>query len=86
MAQRIDGKAIAAAVKARVAEEVAALKTAGIRPGLAVVLVGDDPASKIYVNNKKKACADLGMLSDRSGSKLRFFLKKVFYFRFFTRG
>lgn len=64
MAVRIDGKAIAARVKARVAEEVAALKEQGIRPGLAVVIVGDDPASRIYVNNKKKACEATGIYSE----------------------
>lgn len=64
MAQRIDGKAISAAVKSRIAAEVAELKTKGIQPGLAVIIVGEDPASKIYVGNKKKACADLGMLSE----------------------
>ena len=46
------------------AEEVAALKEQGICPGMAVVLVGDDPASKIYVNNKKKACAQTGIYSE----------------------
>ncbi len=64
MAQRIDGKAISAAVKARIADQVAQLKAKGIQPGLAVIIVGEDPASKIYVGNKKKACADLGMLSE----------------------
>lgn len=64
MAKLIDGKAVSAAVKARVAEEVAALKEKGVRPGLAVVLVGDDPASHIYVNNKKKACEATGIYSE----------------------
>lgn len=64
MAVRIDGKAISAQVKAQVAEEVAALKEQGIRPGLAVVIVGDDPASRIYVNNKKKACEATGIYSE----------------------
>ncbi|MCI5650770.1 MAG: bifunctional methylenetetrahydrofolate dehydrogenase/methenyltetrahydrofolate cyclohydrolase FolD [Ruminococcus bromii] len=64
MAVRIDGKAVAEKIKAQVAEEVAALKAQGICPGMAVVLVGDDPASKIYVNNKKKACAQTGIYSE----------------------
>ena len=54
MATRIDGKAVAAKIRAQVAQDVEALKARGICPGMAVVLVGDDPASKIYVNNKKK--------------------------------
>ena len=64
MAQRIDGKAIAAKVKSEVAAEVEALKAGGIETGMAVVLVGDDPASKIYVRNKKKACAEVGIYSE----------------------
>ncbi len=64
MAKRIDGKAIAAAVRGEVAAETALLKEKGITPGLAVILVGDDPASRIYVNNKKKACADVGFYSE----------------------
>ena len=64
MAVRIDGKAVAAKIKAEVAQEVTVLKAQGIHPGMAVVLVGDDPASKIYVNNKKKACAETGIYSE----------------------
>lgn len=64
MAVRIDGKAIAARVRGEVAEEVAALKAQGVAPGMAVVLVGNDPASAIYVNNKKKACAETGIYSE----------------------
>lgn len=64
MAKLIDGKAVSAAVKERVAREVAALKKQGVVPGLAVVLVGDDPASRIYVNNKKKACEATGIYSE----------------------
>ncbi len=64
MAKRIDGKAVAASVRAQVAEEAAALKERGICPGLAVVIVGDDPASRTYVNNKKKACAETGIYSE----------------------
>lgn len=64
MAIRIDGKAVAAQVRAQVARDVAAFKARGVQPGMAVVLVGDDPASKIYVNNKKKACAETGIYSE----------------------
>ncbi|MBP3381465.1 MAG: bifunctional methylenetetrahydrofolate dehydrogenase/methenyltetrahydrofolate cyclohydrolase FolD [Clostridia bacterium] len=64
MAKIIDGKAIAAAVRGEVAQETALLKEKGITPGLAVILVGDDPASRIYVNNKKKACTDVGFYSE----------------------
>lgn len=64
MAIRIDGKAIAAAVRSDVAAEVAALKKQGIVPGLAVIIVGNDPASRTYVNNKKKACAEAGIYSE----------------------
>lgn len=49
MAVRIDGKAVAAKVRGEIAEEVAALKKQGVQTGMAVVLVGEDPASKIYV-------------------------------------
>ncbi len=63
MALIIDGKAVSAAVKDRVAAGVAELKEKGITTGLAVILVGEDPASKIYVSNKKKACEALGMIS-----------------------
>lgn len=64
MAQRMDGKAVSAQVKEAVFQEVEALKAQGIRPGLAVVIVGDDPASRIYVNNKKKACEATGIYSE----------------------
>ena len=61
-AELIDGKAFAAGLRARIAAEVAALKAAhGITPGLAVVLVGDDPASGVYVRAKGKATAEVGM-------------------------
>lgn len=62
-AQIIDGKAIAAKVRQKIGEKVEALKAKGITPGLAVVLVGDDPASKVYVGMKKKNCVELGMYS-----------------------
>ena len=64
MATRIDGKAVSAKVREEVAKKVAALKEQGICPGLAVVIVGDDPASRIYVNNKKKACQTTGIYSE----------------------
>lgn len=64
MAQIINGKEISEATREDIALEVAQLKRQGITPGLAVILVGDDPASRVYVNNKKKACAQLGMLSE----------------------
>lgn len=64
MANIIDGKAVSAAVKASAAREVDELKAKGICPGLAVVLVGDDSASKVYVNNKKKACQATGIYSE----------------------
>lgn len=59
----INGKEVSQNVKMRVAEEVKELKTNGIEPCLAVILVGDDPASKVYVNNKKKACEFCGIRS-----------------------
>ena len=64
MARIIDGKAVSAALREQMKGEVEALKSRGITPGLAVVIVGDDPASRVYVNNKKKACAQLGMYSE----------------------
>ena len=64
MAKLIDGKAVAAEVRAQVALEVQNLVQKGITPGLAVVIVGDDPASRTYVNNKKKACAQVGIYSE----------------------
>lgn len=64
MATIIDGKAIAAKIRAELKTSVAELKTKGIVPGLAVVLVGEDPASKVYVSMKEKACADVGIFSD----------------------
>ena len=64
MATIINGKEVSAAVRAQVAQETAALKQRGIVPGLAVIIVGDDPASRVYVNNKKKACAEAGIYSE----------------------
>lgn len=65
MANRIDGKAIAATVRQEVRAEVEALARQGVVPGLAVIVVGDDPASRVYVNNKKKACAEAGIRSEK---------------------
>ena len=59
----IDGKKIAADLRAKVAQDVAALKADGISPALAVILVGDDPASHVYVGNKVKACKEVGIES-----------------------
>ena len=64
MTKLIDGKVISAAVKERVAQGVAELKEQGITVGLAVIIVGEDPASKVYVANKKKACEALGIISE----------------------
>ena len=64
MTKIIDGKAISAAVKERVKEQVAELNSKGISVGLAVIIVGEDPASKVYVANKKKACEALGIVSE----------------------
>jgi len=64
MAKIIDGKAIAAKIRAEIAKGVAELKAKGVTPGLAVVLVGDDPASRVYVSMKEKACAEAGIFSD----------------------
>lgn len=61
--QIIDGKKVSAQVKEQVANETKELKAKGITPGLAVILVGDDPASRVYVNNKKKACELVGFKS-----------------------
>ena len=62
-ARIIDGKSIAKELRASLAPRVAALKEQGITPGLTVIVVGDDPASAIYVRNKERACIKLGMNS-----------------------
>lgn len=64
MAKILSGKEVSARIKEELKNEVAALKEKGIFPGLAVVIVGDDPASRVYVNSKKKACEDLGIYSE----------------------
>lgn len=64
VAQVINGKDISAQIRVELASEVEALKAKGLTPGLAVVLVGEDPASKVYVGSKEKACQALGMYSE----------------------
>ena len=61
MANIINGKEISAAIREEIKAEVQGMS---VRPGLAVVLVGDDPASAVYVRNKSKACAEVGIYSD----------------------
>lgn len=62
-AQNIDGNALSTQLRTDIAIRVLALKSKGVTPGLAVILVGDDPASAVYVRNKIKACADTGVHS-----------------------
>jgi methylenetetrahydrofolate dehydrogenase (NADP+) / methenyltetrahydrofolate cyclohydrolase len=62
-AQLLDGKSLAAQLRAGVKDKVARLAQRGIRPGLAVILAGDDPASKVYVRNKVRACEESGVAS-----------------------
>ena len=62
-AQLIDGNALSKQLRAQVAADTAQLKAKGLTPGLAVVLVGDNPASQVYVRNKVKACEDAGLHS-----------------------
>ncbi|MBE6563358.1 MAG: bifunctional methylenetetrahydrofolate dehydrogenase/methenyltetrahydrofolate cyclohydrolase FolD [Ruminococcaceae bacterium] len=63
MAKIIDGKLISAKEREIIAEETATLKNSGITPGLAVIIVGEDPASKVYVRNKEKSCIEVGFNS-----------------------
>ncbi|MBE1446105.1 bifunctional methylenetetrahydrofolate dehydrogenase/methenyltetrahydrofolate cyclohydrolase FolD [Paenibacillus sp. OAS669] len=63
-AQVINGKEIVSAYRAQIKEEVEQLKKNGCHPGLAVVIVGDDPASHVYVRNKAKACEEAGIYSE----------------------
>ena len=60
-AKILDGKVMAAEIKAEVAEKVRGLKALGVTPGLAVILVGNDPASEIYVRNKQTGCDETGI-------------------------
>ena len=62
-AKVIDGNKIATVIRAELKQQVEALAKRGVTPGLAVVLVGENPASQVYVRNKKKACADIGIQS-----------------------
>lgn len=63
MAMLLKGKEVSARIKDELKEEVVKMKERGINPGLAVIIVGDDPASRVYVNNKKKACEYCGINS-----------------------
>ena len=63
-ANLIDGRFVAAQIQSELTQRIAALKTWGVQPGLAFVRVGEDPASKVYVGRKEKACAELGILSE----------------------
>lgn len=63
MAVMMDGKQVSQSLRLKLAQEVKHLKEQGIEPGLAVVIVGEDPASKIYVRNKKRACEEIGIFS-----------------------
>ncbi len=65
MAEIISGKVISAAVKERIAAEVEELKAKGVTPGLAVIIVGTDPASQVYVGSKERTCIELGMYSEK---------------------
>lgn len=65
MAKLLSGKAVSARVKEELKKEAAVLTAEGTKPGLAVVIVGDDPASKVYVANKEKACAELDFYSEK---------------------
>ncbi len=62
-AEIIDGNALSRKLRAEIAERTLALKLRGVAPGLAVILVGEDPASQVYVRNKVKACEDTGLVS-----------------------
>lgn len=61
----IDGKAVSKAVRERVSAETEQLKAKGVTPGLAVIIVGEDPASQVYVRNKEKACEEVGFYSEK---------------------
>ena len=63
-AHLIDGRRIAAEIRREVADEVAALKSSGVSPGLAAILVGDDRASNVYVTNKERACREVGIYTE----------------------
>ena len=61
----LDGSKIASDIRGEVAAEVKAMSSAGVRPGLAVILVGNNPASEIYVRGKVKSCEELGIYSEK---------------------
>lgn len=65
MSQIIDGKAVSKQVRERVAAQTQELKQQGVVPGLAVIIVGEDPASQVYVRNKEKACEEVGFYSEK---------------------
>ncbi|MBQ2891255.1 MAG: bifunctional methylenetetrahydrofolate dehydrogenase/methenyltetrahydrofolate cyclohydrolase FolD [Clostridia bacterium] len=65
MAKILSGKEISAKVKSKLMERIEALNEKGINPGLAVIIVGDDPASKVYVGRKEAMCTELGMHSEK---------------------
>ncbi len=65
MVQIIDGKLVSRQVRERVAKEAEELKKKGVTPGLAVIIVGEDPASQVYVRNKEKACEEVGFYSEK---------------------
>ncbi len=69
MAKILNGKVLSQRIKDELKAEVAELKNKGIYPGLAVVIVGDDPASRVYVNSKKKSCEELGIHSEEYALK-----------------
>ena len=64
LAKIIDGKSLAAALRASLKSRIDALAARGVRPGLAAILAGDDPASRVYVRNKARACEDTGVRSE----------------------
>ncbi|WP_394273033.1 bifunctional methylenetetrahydrofolate dehydrogenase/methenyltetrahydrofolate cyclohydrolase FolD [Butyricicoccus sp.] len=62
---RMDGKMVSAKVRGSILDEVNRLKERGVRPGLAVIIVGEDPASQVYVRNKERACEECGFYSEK---------------------
>lgn len=62
---RMDGKMVSAKVRESILDEVNRLKERGVRPGLAVIIVGEDPASQVYVRNKERACEECGFYSEK---------------------
>ena len=64
-AVRMDGKALSAKVRGSILAETEALKKQGVTPGLAVIIVGNDPASEIYVRNKERSCEQCGFYSEK---------------------